>query len=186
MEPGADLEPDEWDLTRTSDVVVRASGSMAHIYLNVTGSRMDISEIALLYPSLLDMLADHPGIGLVLGVEDGRPVLVNSHGAMALTPESLPAGLEEPEHDAADLIRLLQFPHTGDLVVFGAWDAHGVVAFEDHVACHGGIAGQQSYPFLLTPPDVPLDASRITSARQLYPFFMSRYHGFTPSVTESP
>ncbi len=184
LESGAALEPDEWDLTRASDVVVRASGSMAHIYLNVTGSRMDISEIALLYPSLLDMLTDHPGIGLVLGVEDARPVIVNSHGVIALTPDNLPAGLEEPQYDARDLIRLLEFPHTGDLVLFGAWDARGVVAFEDHVACHGGIAGQQSYPFLLTPPDVPLDASLITSARQLYPFFMLRYHGIDPSAIE--
>jgi hypothetical protein len=168
---------EEWDLARASDVTVRASGSMAHIYLNVTGSRMDISEVALLYPALLDMLADHPGIGLVVGVEDDRPVMVTSRGAMTLASDRLPPGLEEPEHDAADLRRLLQYPHAGDLVVFGAWDARGVITFEDHVASHGGLGGQQSYPLFLVPPGVPLEPGAITSARQLYPFFMGRYHG---------
>jgi hypothetical protein len=170
-------DADGWDLARASDVVVRASGSMAHIYLNVTGSRMDISEVALLYPTLLDMLADHPGIGLVLGIENGRPVLVTSRGAMALAADRLPRGLEEPEQDAADLLRLLQYPHAGDLVLFGAWDARGVVTFEDHVASHGGLGGQQNSPFFLVPPDVPLEPSAVTNARQLYPFFMERYHG---------
>jgi hypothetical protein len=138
---------------------------------------MDLSEVALLYPALLDMLADHPGIGLVLGIEDGRPVLATSRGTLLLSPDALPRGLEEPQHDAADLARLLQFPHAGDLVLFGAWDARGVVSFEEHVASHGGIGGMQSYPFFLVPPDVPLEPSVVTNAAQLYPFFMERYHG---------
>jgi hypothetical protein len=176
---GGDCEhgADEWDLARASDVVVRVSGSMAHIYLNVTGSRMDISEVALLYPALLDMLADHPGIGLVLGIENGRPVLVTSRGAMALAADRLPRGLEEPDQDAADLLRLLQYPHAGDLVLLGTWDARGVVTFEDQVASHGGLGGEQSYPFFLVPPGVPLEPGAVTNARQLYPFFMERYHG---------
>ena len=92
------LPPDPtlgWDLARGSDVVVRGSGSMAHIYFNVTTERMDISEIAILYPDLLDALVRHPGIGLVLGVEDGRPVVVTSRGTAALTPQRLPANLNE-------------------------------------------------------------------------------------------
>jgi len=174
------LPPDPtlgWDLARGSDVVVRSSGSVAHIYFNVTSERMDVSEIAILYPDLVDALARHPGIGLVCGVENGHPVIVTPRGTAALTPERLPLGLSESEQTARDLARVLSFPHSGDLMLLGAWMAQGrrVVAFEDQRATHGGAGGPQDYPFFLTPPEAPLDLSGITNANQLYPFFLHRY-----------
>jgi len=170
-------EDHEWDLARGSDVVVRSSGNLAHIYFNVTRERMAISEVAILYPDLLEALVSQPGIGMVLGLEAGRPVVITSHGTAALTVSWLPPGLPEPEQSAADLDRLIRFPHSGDLVLLGTWNERShVVTFEDQIATHGGIGGPQDYPFFLTPPDVPLDLSGITNARQLYPFFMRRYH----------
>ncbi len=109
-----------WDLARGSDVVVRSSGSLAHIYFNVTAERMSVSEIAILYADLIDALNDHPDIGLVLGTEEGRPVAVTAHGTLALSAEWLPPGLADPEQTAADLARVVSFPHSGDLVLLGA------------------------------------------------------------------
>ncbi len=173
------LDPDsDYDLGRSSDVVVRVSGSLAHLYFNITRERMDVSELALLYADLLNALTDHPGIGMVLGLEDERPVVVTPRGTVALTPESLPPGLPEPEQTAADLARLLSFPRCGDLVLLGAWTMLGrVVTFEDQAATHGGAGGPEDYPFFLTPPEAPLDVNRVTNANQLYPYFMARYHG---------
>lgn len=184
---GARMRPDEpsdWDFTRGSDVVVRASGSLAHLYFNVTPERMDVSELAILYPDLVEALNNHPGIGLVLGVEEGRPVIVTSHGTAALAADWLPPGLADPQQTVADLERLLSYPHSGDLVLLGAWDAQGrrVVAFEEHAATHGGIGGPQEFPFFITPPDAPLELSPITNACQLYPYFMARYHGETTAA----
>jgi len=180
------LPPDPalgWDLARGSDVVVRNSGSLAHVYFNVTPERMDVSEIAILYPDLLDALVRHPGISLVLGQEDDRAVVVGPRGTANLTPDRLPVGLPEPVQATEDLIRLLTFPHSGDLVLMGAWNAMGrIVSFEDHAATHGGLGGPQDYPFFITPPDVPLDLSDVTNARQLYPYFMGRYQGKTPGT----
>ncbi|MCX6029053.1 MAG: hypothetical protein NT169_07090, partial [Chloroflexi bacterium] len=69
------------------------------------------------------------------------------------------------------------FPHSGDLVLLGAWNAEGrIVTFEDQAAAHGGIGGPQEYPFFLTPPGAPLDLSTVVNACQLYPYFMERYH----------
>lgn len=171
-------DPDSpYDLGRGDDVVVRASGSLAHIYFNVTPERMEISEIALLYPDLLDALNAHPGIGMVLGLEAERPVIVTPRGTVALAPGWLPVGFPEPAQTATDLARLLSFPHSGDLVLLGAWNPLGrVVTFEEQVATHGGAGGPQDYPFFLTPPDAPLDLSAVTNASQLYPYFMERYH----------
>ena len=167
-----------WDLARGSDVVVRNSGSLAHIYFNVTAERMDVSEIAILYPDLLDALVRHPGTGLVLGVEKDRPIIAGPHGTAALTSDRLPPGLTDPEQAVADLARVLAFPHSGDLVLLGIWNSTGrVVSFEDQVATHGGLGGPQDYPFFITPPDAPLDVGGITNASQLYRFFLQRYLG---------
>jgi hypothetical protein len=166
----------EWDLARGSDVVVRCSGSMAHIYFNVTPERMNVSEVAILYPDLIDALNDHPHIGVVLGVEDGRPVAITGRGTALLGVERLPPGLPDPEQAVSDLARLLRFPHSGDLVLLGAWNIQGkVITFEDQAATHGGMGGPQDYPFFITPPDVPLDLTTITNAEQVYPFFAARY-----------
>ncbi len=177
-DPAGSSDPDSgYDLGRESDVVVRVSGSLAHLYFNVTSERMDVSEIALLYSELLDALNSHPGIGMVLGLEDERPVIVTPRGTVALMPDRLPPGLPEPEQTAADLARLLSFPHCGDLVLLGAWNSLGrVVTFEDQAATHGGAGGPEDYPFFLTPPDAPLDVTRVTNASQLYPYFIARYH----------
>jgi hypothetical protein len=165
-----------WDLARGSDVVVRSSGSLAHIYFNVTPERMDVSEVAILYPDLIDALNDHPAIGLVLGVRDGRPVVITGRGTALLGGERLPSGLPDPEQAMEDLARLLSFPHSGDLVLLGAWDAPGkVVTFEDQAATHGGIGGPQDYPFFITPPGADFDLAAVTNAEQVYPFFARRY-----------
>jgi hypothetical protein len=79
--------------------------------------------------------------------------------------------------------RLLRFPHSGDLVLLGAWNAQGkVIAFEDQAGTHGGMGGPQDYPFFITPPDAHLDLEKVTNAEQVYPFFVSRYHNsqYTP------
>ena len=77
-----------------------------------------------------------------------------------------------------DLTRLLAFPNSGDLILLGAWDAHGqVVTFESQAATHGGAGGPQDIPFCISPPDAPLYLSGVHNARELYPYFMARYHG---------
>lgn len=174
LPPGPDSG---YDLRRGVDVVVRASGSLAHLYFNVTAERMDVSEITILYPDLMDALNGHSGIGLVLGLEDERPVVVTAHGVVHLAPDRLPSFLAERDQLCADLERLLRFPHSGDLVLLGNWPAPGrVVSFEDHAATHGGIGGPQDYPFFLTPPDAPLDLTGVVNAHALYPYFRQRFH----------
>ena len=179
---GDDLvSPDEsWDLQRSSDVIVRCSGNLAHLYFNVTREKMEVSEIAILYPELLRALSRHPDIGLVLGMEDGHAVQISSDGAEGLSHAHWPAGLSHPEQTASELHRLLSFPSSGDLVLLGAWDPQGrVVTFATQAATHGGAGGAQEEPFFLSPPGSAPNLSVIGNARELYPYFMDRYHGVT-------
>jgi hypothetical protein len=172
-------DPDSpYRLERGGDVVVRISGTLAHVYFNVTQQRMEISEIALLYPELLDALSDHPGVGMILGLEGGRPAIVQNRGTALLTPELVPHGLPEPAQTAADLARVLNFPHSGDLLLVGAWNTLGrVVTFEDHRATHGGAGGPQDYPFFLAPAHIAVDVSGVHNASEIYGHFIQYQTG---------
>ena len=123
---------------------------------------------------MVDALARQPGIGLVCGVEKGRPVIVTPRGTAALTPERLPPGLSQSEQTACDLARVLSFPHSGDLMLLGAWMAQGrqVGGLEDqHAAIHGGAGGAQDYPFFLNAAGGAAGPERSNQCERALPVF---------------
>jgi len=177
-------EDTSWDLSKRGDIVVRNSGSLSHVYFNITPRPMNLSEIALVYPELLNRLVEHEGIGLVVGREEGEVVIVGKDGTLALSPHRPQMGgeevrgqnpllsLPEPELAASQLRQLASFPHSGDIIIFGAWRDDGkVVCFENQVASHGGLGGPQDYPFIMYPGELSLDLEEVTNARELYPHF---------------
>ena len=188
-----DDEDTSWDLSKRGDIVVRNSGSMSHVYFNVTPRPMNLSEIALIYPELLNRLIVHEGIGLVVGREEGEAVIVGKKGTLAIPPrppfpptlggqgggggievrgQNPLLSLPEPELAANQLRQLASFPHSGDIIVFGAWREDGeVVCFENQEASHGGLGGPQDYPFIMYPSELDLDLEQVTNARDLYPHF---------------
>ncbi len=178
-----DLEAAALDSQRRSDVVVRSSGGLAHVYFNLSPHRLNLCEMAWLYPMLITQLLDHPGIGLVVGREGEQTVVMGKGGTRILMEDKQEMqgddplrGLTDPQAASAELARLTAFPHSGDLILFGAWDARGtVVTFEDQLGAHGGLGGPQDQPFILYPSDVPLDARALTSPRDLYVHFMANY-----------
>jgi hypothetical protein len=179
-----DAESLDYDLTRQRDVVVSPSGSLAHIYFDVTPRPLDLIEVMLLYPDLLDHLLTSPGIGAVIGRAGERTIILGGHGGtLAIGGEQ---GIVEkpnplaPYGDvgyAADQIhRLVHFPHAGDLILLGQVQPDGkVVAFEEQIATHGGLGGPQGHPFIAWPPEHPLVPETLNDAEDLYPYFMYRY-----------
>jgi hypothetical protein len=173
-----DDEDTSWDLSKRDDIIVRNSGSLSHVYFNVTPRPMNLSEIALLYPHLLNRLIEHEGIGLVVGREEEETVIVGKDGTLTLNERAEVRGqnpllsLPEPELAASQLRQLASFPHSGDIIVFGAWREDGeVVCFENQVASHGGLGGPQDYPFIIYPSESNLDLDQVTNAEDLYPHF---------------
>jgi len=170
-------EDASWDLSKRGDIVVRNSGSMSHVYFNVAPRQMNLSEIALIYPYLLNRLVEHDGIGLVVGREEGETVIVGKEGTLTLNERVEVRGqnpllsLPEPELTASQLRQLASFPHSGDVVIFGAWRDDQVICFEDQVASHGGLGGPQDYPFITYPSELNLDLEEVTNAKDLYPHF---------------
>jgi hypothetical protein len=176
----------DYNLARQQDVIVSASGPLAHVYFNVSPRPLDIVEVLILYPHLLDALLVTPGVGAIAG-RAGHQTLVLGHegGAVAIGGEGERgegvhplAQFGDVAYAATQLHYVAHFPHSGDLIVLGAMGADGkVVAFEEQVATHGGLGGSQTRPFIARPPDCPLTPESVDDAADLYPYFMQRYLG---------
>jgi hypothetical protein len=171
-------EETEWDLSRRGDVVVRNSGSLSHVYFNVTNQSLELSDIALLYPRLLPSLLEHPGIGWLVGRQGGQVVVMNRQGTLTLgRSEHVEgchplAGLPEPGYAARQLRQLARYPHSGDLILLGTWQNGQVITFEDQVASHGGLGGPQDYPFIISPASVGLSLDGGDGPTALYEHFI--------------
>ncbi len=173
----------EWDEKRQHDVVVKNSGSLSHVYFNITDRRMDLSEISSAFPGLVVRLLSHEGIWLVVAREGEQTLIMAQQGILTLDEEGQPygegknplQGLPSPLHAAGELRRLAGFPHSGDLILIGAYDAEQdtVVCFERQRASHGGLGGPQDWPFLISPRGLNWDLSHVENSRNLYAFFAS-------------
>ncbi|MBN1811357.1 MAG: alkaline phosphatase family protein [Anaerolineae bacterium] len=174
----------DYNLARQEDVVVSASGPLAHVYFNVSPRPLDIAEVLILYPHLLDALLATPGVGAIVG-RAGNQTLVLGHegGSVAIGGEEERgegvhplAQFGDAAYAAAQLHYVTHFPHSGDLIVLGAMGSDGkVVAFEEQVAAHGGLGGPQIRPFIARPPECPLTPETVDDAVDLYSYFTRRY-----------
>jgi len=176
-------EDESWDLLRRTDVVVHNSGSMSHVYFGVSPKQMNISDIASFFPNLMCDLAAHPGIWLVIGREGQQVIVMSSEGVLQLGDHYRVEGkdpladLPAPRVVAEQLRRLALFPHSGDLLLMGAYDPKSqvVCGFERQWACHGGIGGPQEVAFMIMPCAVNWDLGKVVQATDIYPLFADRY-----------
>jgi len=181
----ADQELD-YDMERQRDIVVCPSGPLAHVYFNVSPRPLDLIEVLFLYPQLLDSLLATPGIGTIAGRAGERTIVLGRRGGMLVIGSGREI-MERPHplmpfgdmaYGAAQVHRLVHFPHAGDLIVLGEVEPDGrVVAFEEQVATHGGLGGPQGHPFIAWPPERPLAPETLNDAQDLYPYFVRHYLG---------
>ena len=170
----------DYDLERQDDIVVSASGSLAHIYFNVAERPLDLVEVLMLYPYLLEMLTESDGIGAVVGRAGEHTVVLGRGGGTLDIGENShvlePPNPLEPFGDvgyaAAQIHRLAHFPHAGDLVLLGEMRNDGrIITFENQAATHGGLGGPQAEPFIAWPAARALDPETLDDAESLYPLF---------------
>ncbi|MFF5563719.1 phage holin family protein [Streptomyces sp. NPDC012623] len=168
---GAEEEP-----ARSSDPVVLASGNLALISFPDVPERMSREHIDRRHPALLRTLANHPGIGFLL-------VRSEEHGSVVLGPAGVEIPVGELTDDgplaamgpgAADAVRRTDgFPHVADIMVNSMYDPETgrVHAFEEQIGSHGGLGGEQSRPFLMSPltlsAPVP-DGAELVGAEQVH------------------
>ncbi|MBQ0863911.1 phage holin family protein [Streptomyces smyrnaeus] len=144
---------------RDTGPVVLASGNLGLISFPEHPGRLTRERVDELRPALLPTLAEHPGIGFVLvhSAEHG-PVVLGSGGCEYRLETGEVVGRRDPlapfgPGAAAAVLRTARFPHAADIMVNSAFDPEtgAVHAFEEQVGSHGGLGGEQSYAFLLSP-----------------------------------
>ncbi|MEV0091032.1 phage holin family protein [Streptomyces sp. NPDC050738] len=143
-----------------SDPIVLASGNLGLISFPDVPGRMTREQLDRRHPALLSTLANHPGIGflLVRSEEHGSVVLAADGVEVPVVELADHAGpLKHLGEGAADAVRRTDsFPHVADVMVNSSYDPHTgeVHAFEEQIGSHGGLGGEQSHPFLLSPLDL--------------------------------
>ncbi len=172
------------DLERRQDVVISVSGPLAHVYFNVSAQALDLVEVILLYPRLVDQLLETPGVGALFG-RAGEQTLVLGKGGGTIIGDDVREVVKAPhplprfgdvDYVRAQLHQLAHFPHAGDLILLGDVEPDGrVVGFESQVSTHGGLGGAQDRPFIAWPPGNPLKPEALKDAQDLYVYFYHRY-----------
>lgn len=144
------------------ELVACPSGNLVLLYLASSDGRLAREEIDERYPSLIDGLVDHPGVGIVIvGSAVDGPIVLGRDGRHELRSGRITGAdplLPFGPLAAHSLRRLDGFANTGDIVVIGPYDAATgeVVSYEDLVGSHGGLGGWQGRPFLLHPADMAI------------------------------
>ncbi|MFG2333024.1 phage holin family protein [Streptomyces sp. NPDC048604] len=159
---------------RPAEPIVLASGNLGLVSFPEVPGRMTREQIELRHPALLRTLANHPGIGFLL-------VASEEHGSVVLAGDGLETPVAELKDDAgplagfgpgaADAVRRTDgFPHVADIMVNSMYDpAAGTVhAFEEQIGSHGGLGGEQSRPFLLSPLSLPEPPAGLAGAEQVH------------------
>ena len=152
------------DAEKPPDIVVAASGNLAHISFPGVPGRAAKETIDAAYPDLIDGLARHPGVGLVMVRDGGRPLVLGAGGSNDLAAGRVegidPLGTFE-KSAAAGLRRVDAMPECGDLVVVSQFEptSGSVASFEEQIGSHGGLGGKQNDGFVLHPSEWRLEGA---------------------------
>lgn len=158
-----EIGPDRLSARPTpADIVVCASGNLAHVYLSNVPGRVPIESVREILPGLVEGLIDHPGIEFVMGQSVAGPIVFTRGGAR-LVDGAEAKGVDPLRKFGPAAIKALrrldEYPHSGDLILNGRVNRRdgSVVAFEDLVGSHGGLGGPQTEAFAIVPEewDVP-------------------------------
>jgi len=170
---------------------VFGSGNLGLIYVRGEKERLDRRALHARFPGLVDGLAQHPGVGFVVVMDDDGPVVLGSQGWHRLDDGHvegedplLPFGPNAPSF----VHRAAHRPEAPDIYANSLLDpgTEEVAAFEGLVGCHGGLGGWQERASLLVPVDVPIPDEQIIGADAMHRALVAilRHHGHRQNVVE--
>ncbi|HEY8198429.1 MAG TPA: alkaline phosphatase family protein, partial [Candidatus Limnocylindrales bacterium] len=171
-----------------ADLIVVAGGNLGLIYFTAKQTRLTLEEISELYPDLVDALANHPGVGVLMVRSAAHGLIcVGKQGINYLDEERI-EGVDPLEvygdYAAAGIRRLDAIAHVGDIAVVSLYDPETgeIAAFEELIGAHGGLGGAQTRPFFMYPSDWEMDLAPLVGAPMVYQQlrrWMEQHLGFT-------
>ncbi len=176
------VEPADLD----ANITVCGSGNIAQVYFDLAPRKLTLDELNSVYPGLVDEMVQHEGIGIVVGyTAEGHPIALGKSGARNLhtgeiTGEDPMAMFGDPDLRAAQVRRIADYPHAGDLIVNSTLYEDGTVAaMEELIGNHGGIGGEQTDAFIFHPPNLHVPAT--TNSADVY-HILNDYREKAPPV----
>jgi hypothetical protein len=144
------------------------------VYFNEVAERLTLERIEERYPDLVQALANHPGIGVLIVRSAEHGLLCVGTDGINFIEEDRVEGVDPlavyGEHAVAAVRRLDAIEHVGDLAVISQYDPETgeIAAFEELIGAHGGLGGPQTRPFLLHPAEWELDLAPLLGAPAVY------------------
>jgi hypothetical protein len=156
---------------------VFGSGNLGLIYVRGEKQRLTLGQLNERFPALVPGLAEHPGVGFVVVMDEAEgPLVLGREGSLRLTDGHL-EGVDPlapfGQHAAEFVLRVALRPEAPDIYVNSLLDegTEEVAAFEDLVGCHGGLGGWQDRAFVIVPNDLPYPSERVIGADSLHVVF---------------
>ena len=152
------------------ELVVCPSGNLALVYFPDMAGRVSLETINEKYPDMIDALAHHPGVGVLLVRSDAHgPLAIGSTGVRYLDSKKVDG--EDPIEPfgvyAAEALKGVDaMTNCGDLVLISMLDpdTEQVAAFEELIGSHGGMGGPQNEPLILHPAEWDLTTEPLVGA----------------------
>ncbi len=160
------------------EIVVTGCSGTAGIYFNLTPGRADLTWIERTYPGLISRLVEHPAVGVLIGREGQRVVVLGRRGRLIWDGRARIVGrdplrdMENADWVLREVVRIASYPRTADLLVFGSITNGFGIAFEEQMGVHGAYGGPQAHPFVLAPVEASRAALGLRSAHDLYPILL--------------
>jgi putative membrane protein len=171
---------DKKPTSKNANVIVLASGNLGLVYFTQWKERMTYEQLNQAFPDLIPGLAKHEGIGFILvRSEKYGPLVIGAKGIYHLTDDSVEG--ENPLadfglHAATHIRRTDGFKYAPDILVNSFYnpERNEVAAFEELIGSHGGLGGNQSKPFLMTPSEWSFDGTKIIGAETVHKVLKDR------------
>jgi uncharacterized membrane protein YvlD (DUF360 family) len=164
---------------KPANVTVCHSGNLAQVYFDVFPRKVTLNELNAAYPSLVDSLVGHDGIGFVVAYDDdGVPLVFGNNGARNLytgdvTGQDPLVPYGDVDLRASQIMRVAEFPHSGDLIINSTIYPDGTVAaMEELIGNHGGLGGEQTDAFIFHPED--MEVPETINSADIYPILDTR------------
>jgi uncharacterized membrane protein YvlD (DUF360 family) len=164
---------------KPANVTVCHSGNLAQVYFDVFPRKVSLNELNAAYPSMVDTLVDHEGIGFVVAyADDGVPLIFGENGARNLytgdvTGQDPLIPFGDVDLRARQMKRVADFPHSGDLILNSTLYPDGTVAaLEELIGNHGGLGGEQTDAFIFHPDD--MEVPETSNSADIFPILDAR------------
>jgi uncharacterized membrane protein YvlD (DUF360 family) len=171
---GEQIDPKQEQSEQFAHLVALASGNLGLVYSTRLNERAPMEVIEKIYPGMLEGLAGHDGVGFIMvGSEKHGPVVIGNNGRFYLNEDRVEG--DNPlvgfgPNVVSHLKRTNSFPDAPDILVNSFYDPelNEGAAFEELIGFHGGLGGNQTQPFILSPAEWNLDSQVIVGAEQVY------------------